>query len=393
MGKDFQKKSDNEIVGEVLADHISRSQRGRCLTEEEISRLIDGTCPPALRDRCLAHLAACDRCREVYALSRDLMPIEDRKVIQWRRPLAWAASFLVVIVSLYVFFETGLYRKPEMKEIPAEEEMAFKEVSDDMKSLGYLEKKSGGTPEESEKKTGNVPEKRSEYREKDRSRTFSKKGAPRKEVSKNPPGMLKSDTPEAASPVVKREKAENKVSQQVSRKKRSKPPRPKGQVSMEAVQARQTDEAAAVAEKVAEQHQEEETVQNLEVTGRVTGVIPGGRCFTSSTEDGFMLADAASDKYKDVRTMRRMPTFSRKVFPEISPKDYRLHLNKTLRMEVVMDSKGAVLRVCAVKGAGDLDAPVAGALLKCRFVPEGGSFPVRFFVSVFLGSNGPEYQD
>lgn len=106
----------DERLGTVLANGLEEMETGACLEVEEIAALVDGsvTIGGGKRDTMLKHLASCDTCHEIFLLSTDLREEEtekeikgDRSKIALFKPLALAASLLIAILSIYIFYKSG----------------------------------------------------------------------------------------------------------------------------------------------------------------------------------------------------------------------------------------------------------------------------------------------
>ncbi len=84
-----------------------------CPTAEEIAALIQGVAPAKERDRLLKHISACADCYESFMLALELHKEtkketpEDKHKIIFLRPLALAASVLIVIFTVYLVFRSG----------------------------------------------------------------------------------------------------------------------------------------------------------------------------------------------------------------------------------------------------------------------------------------------
>ncbi len=68
------KKSDRDgVVGKALSRSLGNSgQVGPCPTAAEMADFLDGAATEEKRQRLLAHLAVCDRCREIHLLAAEL---------------------------------------------------------------------------------------------------------------------------------------------------------------------------------------------------------------------------------------------------------------------------------------------------------------------------------
>lgn len=93
----------DELLGRRLTKAMSTAQIGTCPGLEDIAALIDGALAGAARVGVLQHLAACDRCFEVFNASQELLDDELQQSTgrRFMFPAAFAAAaVLVVAVSL-----------------------------------------------------------------------------------------------------------------------------------------------------------------------------------------------------------------------------------------------------------------------------------------------------
>ena len=103
-------------LGEVLSNGLKEMGTGECLGIEDIALLVEGNTSvnAAKREKMMKHLASCETCYEIFLLTADLqeekveteIKKEKRKVFLYK-PLALAASLLIVIFSIYLFYKSG----------------------------------------------------------------------------------------------------------------------------------------------------------------------------------------------------------------------------------------------------------------------------------------------
>jgi len=105
--------SSDERLGTILSRGLAQSktgETGHCLEPESIAAVVDGTITGEERDRILKHVSACDTCYEMFLLASELQKEEESQQethkILWMKPLALAASVLIVIFSVYIFFRS-----------------------------------------------------------------------------------------------------------------------------------------------------------------------------------------------------------------------------------------------------------------------------------------------
>ena len=125
-GASSHSESD-ERLGTLLSDGLSADghSSGQCLSSEDIAVLVEGNLIGSERDRMMKHLAACDDCREIYLLAAELHDEENQKVQlipdstpqpkrnRFYRPLAMAASVMIAVFSLYIFYNVSGIPKNE----------------------------------------------------------------------------------------------------------------------------------------------------------------------------------------------------------------------------------------------------------------------------------------
>jgi hypothetical protein len=103
----------DERLGNVLSRGLAQSktgETGHCLEPELIAAVVEGTVTGEERDRILRHISACDTCYEMFLLTSELQEEgeirqETHKILRLK-PLALAASVLIVIFSIYIFFRS-----------------------------------------------------------------------------------------------------------------------------------------------------------------------------------------------------------------------------------------------------------------------------------------------
>ncbi|MCP4158004.1 MAG: hypothetical protein GY757_60410, partial [bacterium] len=100
------------LLGSALSAELTRMGKDQCLEPEEIAVLVEGNVTEGERDRLLKHISACESCYDVFLLTSELQTdvpgVKKKGIISSHiRPLALAASVLVVVLSLYVFFRSG----------------------------------------------------------------------------------------------------------------------------------------------------------------------------------------------------------------------------------------------------------------------------------------------
>ncbi len=111
--------SSDERLGSVLSRGLVQLETGDCLEPESIAAVVEGTVTVEERERMLKHVTACDTCYEMFLLTSQLQEEEEskkeRETIPRLKTLAWAASFLIVIFSLYIFYKSDEFPKTSME--------------------------------------------------------------------------------------------------------------------------------------------------------------------------------------------------------------------------------------------------------------------------------------
>lgn len=122
MEQDKDKLPVLEAVDERFGDVLSASLReagdrtDQCPLPEDIAALVEGRITGHKRDEIMKHISSCDACCETFILAAELhkeaiAPMKapkERSNIIFFRPLALAASILIVVISIYLFFKTDV---------------------------------------------------------------------------------------------------------------------------------------------------------------------------------------------------------------------------------------------------------------------------------------------
>jgi len=111
-----------EAVDERFGDVLSASLRevgdgtDQCPSPEDIAALVDGRITGPKRDEIMKHISSCDTCCETFILAAELrkeaiapgQAPKERSNFIFFRPMALAASILIVVISMYLFFKTDV---------------------------------------------------------------------------------------------------------------------------------------------------------------------------------------------------------------------------------------------------------------------------------------------
>lgn len=107
---------NDERLGAALSRGLAGTaefEPGQCPGAEEIAAVVEDSAPAKVRDRLLKHISACADCYDSFMLTVELHKKEeverkeDKHKIIFLRPLALAASVLIVIFTAYIVFRTG----------------------------------------------------------------------------------------------------------------------------------------------------------------------------------------------------------------------------------------------------------------------------------------------
>ncbi|MCX6581695.1 MAG: hypothetical protein NT166_16110 [Candidatus Aminicenantes bacterium] len=107
---------NDERMGAALSRGLAGTaefELAQCPRAEEIAAVVEGAAPARVKDRLLKHISTCTDCYESFMLTvelhkqADLERKEDKHKIIFLRPLALAASVLIVVFTAYLVFRTG----------------------------------------------------------------------------------------------------------------------------------------------------------------------------------------------------------------------------------------------------------------------------------------------
>jgi len=180
------KEDKDKLIGTALARGLVQSGvRGEAGTDhpdpEAIAAVVEGMVQGDARDGILKHISACDTCYDTFLLTAELQgdiesekagsEKEKSKIIPFK-PLALAASILIVIFSIYVFYRSGdipktpreLMEKSEAMKTPEAPESSADEFTFAKKSepagtavMEEAPKKGGAAGFKAEKKAAPAP--------------------------------------------------------------------------------------------------------------------------------------------------------------------------------------------------------------------------------------------
>lgn len=108
-------KDKDKLIGAALTRGLAQAGiRGEAGSDhpdpETFAAVVEGTVHGDERDRILKHISACDTCYETFLLTTelqaDLESGKEKARVNYFRPLALAASILIVVLSIYVFYQS-----------------------------------------------------------------------------------------------------------------------------------------------------------------------------------------------------------------------------------------------------------------------------------------------
>jgi hypothetical protein len=106
----------DHTIGLALSEKLKSFPVDECPSLETIALLVEGRVSAKQRDQLMSHISICKNCYDVFRLSGQLRSgsfPDPKKSQQFRlfRPLALAASISVLVISLFIVYESGLLKK------------------------------------------------------------------------------------------------------------------------------------------------------------------------------------------------------------------------------------------------------------------------------------------
>jgi len=124
-------KEELSRLGPVMSARLEgpAHEAGDCPDNEAIAALADGSIHGQERDRLMKHIASCHECYDVYTLTRQLISQETSTQKKRRhqtifKPLALAASLLIVVFSIYTLWQRGDLPKKSADFVEMEEQIS-----------------------------------------------------------------------------------------------------------------------------------------------------------------------------------------------------------------------------------------------------------------------------
>lgn len=122
-----QPEKREALLGHLTAQMPQREAASPCPDESLLAAVAEGKIRGVQRDEIFNHLADCNACRESYSLLRHLI-IETPGRVRVFRPMALAASLVLVLLTVYVLYNSGALRRHEAQgQAPATFSMDEKE--------------------------------------------------------------------------------------------------------------------------------------------------------------------------------------------------------------------------------------------------------------------------
>jgi len=140
---------NNKELGIALSQNLQNNKQGDCPTLEEIATLVEGNCSARERDHIMKHLSACKECYDTFILSSDIKDKSLKKTPLPYRPLALAASVLLVILSLFILYKSGIISTKSVQPMEEAEEPEIRTTQPLV--ADYLRKKDESTVEHKKK--------------------------------------------------------------------------------------------------------------------------------------------------------------------------------------------------------------------------------------------------
>ncbi len=148
-----QETAQDRHTARLLSEKLQSLTADECLPLEAIAQLVEKKISGKQQDRMLSHMARCSNCYETFLLSSQIHsePHPEIKTTEkpfFFRPLALAASVMVLVVSLVVVHTSGILKKAPAPDM----EKAEVKTDTHMVSVDPTQEKSKGLIERSIKK-------------------------------------------------------------------------------------------------------------------------------------------------------------------------------------------------------------------------------------------------
>lgn len=123
---------DDRTIGSVLSKNILNLEKGDCPSFEEIAALIDKRIKGKRRDGIMKHLSCCDKCYKIFLMSSHLIEKKSTRKYHIFHPMALAASILIVVLSIFLFYRSNTIPKTSKQLILTKKSEVQKEDIEDM---------------------------------------------------------------------------------------------------------------------------------------------------------------------------------------------------------------------------------------------------------------------
>lgn len=172
---EWDSSPNDEKIGTALSRGLAgleTPEMAQCPGAEEIAAVVEGIVSDEERDRVLKHVSGCDTCYDMFLLTAQLQKQEEEESkeekhkIIFLKPLALAASLLIVAFSIYLFYRSGeIPKTPEdlMEKSDAAEKarvevrqpppapIAKKAIPKDQKAFGFADTEAAPAPKKVQK--------------------------------------------------------------------------------------------------------------------------------------------------------------------------------------------------------------------------------------------------
>ena len=102
---------DDLSIGRALLKSIVNLEKGDCPSFEEIAALVENKLKGKRRDKIMRHISTCDKCYKIYLMSSSLIDKKSARKYYIFHPLALAASVVIVILSIFLFYKSDIIPK------------------------------------------------------------------------------------------------------------------------------------------------------------------------------------------------------------------------------------------------------------------------------------------
>lgn len=424
MNNNSSSFNEDKILGTALSNTLRESERENCLSLEEIAEFLDGNLLGSERERLMKHLSACNKCYEIYITSLRVKNTRVRRRPIIYNPWAMAASFLIVVFAVLLFYKIGVKNKVPQdfnQSQKSNKEFQYSVQEDRLKTFKDEESKKV-TPEPSIKvlKDKDVkmapkelagkgyipPDKRQRMAKKQKPGISEKKEGEvemeEREIDNIERSKVKGGTKSEKNGVEVIKTLSTKRYLQDSSVARVERKAQKTSISKESKAGVHLTESAG--EKLGKEQKKRDNLWKGELDIKESGVEDRAKLMSST---GFHIycnfRDIGLDKvsakrYPEHRSttplLKKLPFVFKRISPATPSVLVEESFQGTVLAEVEIDTKGNVLRACVIKGHTLLNELALEAILKWKFKPikiNGVLTPVKFFISISFKDRGWKY--